>query len=457
MSGIIASNKFIAIVGLGVTGLSVARYLMQQQQRIVLLDSRAQPPSLEKVKAEFPEVPVLTGSLSSKEAQDILLSAAEIVVSPGLSIADVAFAEALAAEVPIIGDVAVFARDCKKPVIAITGSNAKSTVTTLVAEMLTAAGFRTAAGGNLGVPALDLLQEDVSEDCYDVFVLELSSFQLETTPRLGATVACILNVSADHMDRYESMQSYHAAKQRIYFGAEKVVFNRSDALTAPPIANGVSYLTFGLGSADKNGFGMTNVAGEPNITFEFKPLLPVKEILIAGAHNIENALAALAICKAFGVAIESVIDVLKRFTGLPHRCQWVAQINGVKFFNDSKGTNVGATLAALNGLADSEHKLVLIAGGIGKGADFSQLVSAVSNHVRAAVLLGRDAHLIADALGDSTEVKFAKDMGEAVLLASEIAQTNDIVLLSPACASLDMYRSFEDRGDDFCRHVEALC
>ncbi len=457
MSGIIASNKFIAIVGLGVTGLSVARYLMQQQQRIVLLDSRDQPPHLVKVMEEFPDVLVVTGSLVNEEAQEILLSATEIIVSPGLSIADPAFTRPLAAGVPVIGDIALFARDCKKSIIAITGSNAKSTVTTLVAAMLMAAGVRAIAGGNLGVPALDLLRQDQAVDCYDVFVLELSSFQLETTPRLGAKVACVLNVSADHMDRYDSIQSYHAAKQRIYFGAETAVYNRADVLTAPPIANGVSYLTFGATPADKNALGIENVAGVPHVFFEFKALLPVKEIRMVGAHNVENALAALAIGIAFGADIDPMLEVLKTFVGLPHRCQWVAEVGGVNFYNDSKGTNVGATLAALNGLSDPEHKLVLIAGGVGKGADFSLLVPAVKENVRALVLLGRDAQLIAKALRNSTEIAFASDMREAVSMASAMAQSGDTVLLSPACASLDMYRSFEERGDDFCRQVEALC
>ncbi len=452
MSNLIATSKVTAIVGLGVTGLSVARYLAATQKAFVLLDSREKPAQLDLFKAEFPQCSIYTGSLMTADAQDILLHAEEIVLSPGLPLADPAFAGPLQAGVPVIGDIALFARDCTKPIIAITGSNAKSTVTTLVGEMLKAAGVNVGIGGNLGTAALDLLR---ASD-HDVYVLELSSFQLETTPRLGAQVAAILNLSADHMDRYDSMQSYHAAKQRIYFGAKNVVTNRRDLLTAAPVAQGVTYYTFGLSRADKQGFGLADHAGEQYLFDGFIPFMPVRDVRIPGMHNIENALAALAIVKAFGVPLAPVVDVLKTFAGLPHRCEWVRTINGVDFYNDSKGTNVGATVAAIKGLARDPAKLVLIGGGVGKGADFSPLVPLIKAHVRHAVLIGEDAPKLTTLLDGVVPTQHAATMQQAVICALSAAQAGDAVVLSPACASLDMFRNFEDRGEQFVQAVRGL-
>ena len=350
------------------------------------------------------------------------------------------------------GDIQLFTRHAKAPIVAITGSNAKSTVTTLVGDMARAAGKRVAVGGNLGTPALDLLSDEV-----ELYVLELSSFQLETTERLGAEVATCLNISEDHMDRYDGMAQYHLAKHRIFRGARQVVVNRDDALSRPLIADQVPCWTFGLGKPDFKRFGLIEEGGEKYLAFQFETLMPTAELKIRGAHNQSNALAALALGHAVGLPFEAMLDTLRNFAGLPHRCQWVRELRGVGYYDDSKATNVGAALAAIEGLgADIAGKLVLIAGGDGKGADFSALKAPVAKFCRAVVLLGRDAEQIAEALGDAAPLVRVKTLDEAVQRCAELAQGGDAVLLSPACASLDMFKNFEERGRLFARAVEGL-
>lgn len=445
---LIASDQFRIVVGLGKSGMSLVRFLAQQGVRFAVVDTRANPPELATLQRDYPEVEVRCGELDV----DFLCRASELYVSPGLALATPALREAAARGVKMSGDIDLFTRYAKAPIVAITGSNAKSTVTTLVGEMAAAAGKKVAVGGNIGTPALDLLSDEV-----ELYVLELSSFQLETTERLGAEVATCLNLSEDHMDRYDGMAQYHLAKHRIFRGARQVVVNRDDALSRPLIADQVPCWTFGLGKPDFKAFGLVEEGGEKQLAFQFETLMPTAELKIRGAHNQSNALAALALGHAVGLPFTTMLDTLRRFAGLPHRCQWVRELRGVGYYDDSKATNVGAALAAIEGLgADIAGKLVLIAGGDGKGADFSALKAPVAKFCRAVVLLGRDAELLAAALGDAAPLLRVKTLDEAVQRCAELAQSGDAVLLSPACASLDMFKNFEERGRLFAQAAEAL-
>ncbi|SDK85678.1 UDP-N-acetylmuramoyl-L-alanine--D-glutamate ligase [Pseudomonas indica] len=445
---LIASDHFRIVVGLGKSGMSLVRFLARQGLPFAVADTRENPPELAALKTQFPQVEVRCGALDV----EFLSRAGELYVSPGLALATPALREVAARGVKMSGDIDLFVRHAKAPIVAITGSNAKSTVTTLVGEMAAAAGRKVAVGGNLGTPALDLL-----DDAVELYVLELSSFQLETTERMNAEVATCLNVSEDHMDRYDDLQAYHLAKHRIFRGARQVVVNRQDALSRPLIADQVPCWTFGLDKPDFKGFGLIEENGEKHLAFQFQALMPVRELKMRGAHNQANALAALALGHAVGLPFEPMLDTLRGFTGLPHRCQWVRERNGVNYYDDSKATNVGAALAAIEGLgADIPGKLVLIAGGDGKGADFSALRTPVGRFCRAVVLLGRDAERLAEALDGAAPLVRVKTLDEAVRNAAELASSGDAVLLSPACASLDMFKNFEERGRLFAQAAEGL-
>lgn len=446
MSQMIATSNVKAVIGTGITGLSVARFLAAKQQAFVLLDTRTNPPNLEKIRQEFPGVTIECGELQS----ETLLACAEIIVSPGVSVATPAIEQAKNSGIPVVGDIELFVRYAKAPIVAITGSNAKSTVTTLVGEMARAAGIKVAVGGNLGTPALELL-----DDAIELYVMELSSFQLETVTKLNAKVATILNISADHLDRYESMRAYILAKLRIYFGAERIVVNRNDVLTHPPLAAGVKPTYFG-GNADFGSFGLIKENNEEYLAKNLTPLMPARELKIRGRHNVDNALAALALGDGAGIPMNAMLDALRSFKGLKHRCEFVAEKNGVEFYNDSKGTNIGATLAAVNGLARDPHQLIVILGGEGKGQDFTELapaLKAINAHV---VLIGRDAPLIEQALQQVTTITHAVSLQDAVNKSFAIANNGDAVLLSPACASFDMFKNYEDRGEKFCAAVQEL-
>ena len=445
---LIASDQFRIVVGLGKSGMSLVRHLARRGLPFAVADTRAAPPELETLRRDFPQIEVRCGALDV----DFLCRASELLVSPGLALATPALQQAAARGVKLSGDIELFAREARAPIVAITGSNAKSTVTTLVGEMAAAAGRKVAVGGNLGTPALDLLADDV-----ELYVIELSSFQLETTDVLNAEVATCLNVSEDHMDRYADLPAYHLAKHRIFRGARQVVINRDDALSRPLVADQLPCWTFGLGKPDFRGFGLVEENGEKWLAFQFEPLMPARDLKIRGAHNQANALAALALGHAVGLPFAPMLDTLKTFAGLPHRCQWVRERREVNYYDDSKATNVGAALAAIEGLgADIDGQLVLIAGGDGKGADFSSLRGPGAQHCRAVVLLGRDAGLIADALGDAVPQVRVASLDEAVQRCAELAEPGDAVLLSPACASLDMFKNFEERGRLFAAAVEAL-
>ena len=445
---LIASDHFRIVVGLGKSGMSLVRFLAQRGMSFAVADTRGNPPELATLRRDYPQVEVRCGELDV----EFLCRADELYVSPGLALATPALQAAAARGVKLSGDIDLFARNAKAPIVAISGSNAKSTVTTLVGEMAVAAGKRVAVGGNLGMPALDLLSDDV-----ELYVMELSSFQLETTHQLGAEVATVLNVSEDHMDRYSGLPAYHLAKHRIFRGARQVVVNRQDALTRPLMSDGLPCWTFGLGAPDFKAFGLREENGEKYLAFEFQNLMPVRELKVRGAHNQANALAALALGHAVGLPFDAMLSSLRTFTGLEHRCQWVRELDGVSYYNDSKATNVGAALAAIDGLGmDMDGKLVLIAGGDGKGADFSGLRDSVTRYCRAVVLIGRDADLIADALGDAVPQVRAASLDEAIAQCRALAQPGDAVLLSPACASFDMFKNYEERGQLFARAVEVL-
>ncbi|HEY8940480.1 MAG TPA: UDP-N-acetylmuramoyl-L-alanine--D-glutamate ligase [Cellvibrio sp.] len=442
----IATSKVKAVVGTGITGLSVARFLAARQQAFVLLDTRTNPPNLEKIQQEFPGVTVECGELDLQT----LLACDEIIVSPGVAVATPAIEQAKNAGIPVVGDIELFVRYAKAPIVAITGSNAKSTVTTLVGEMATAAGIKVAVGGNLGTPALELLNDSV-----ELYVMELSSFQLETVTKLNAKVATILNISADHLDRYENMRAYILAKLRVYFGAEHIVVNRKDVLTHPPLAAGVKPIYFG-GNADFGSFGLTEENGEEYLAKNLAPLMPSRELKIRGRHNVDNALAALALGDAAGIPMDAMLTALKRFKGLKHRCEFVATKNGVEFYNDSKGTNIGSTLAAIQGLARDPQQLIVILGGEGKGQDFTELAPALKAINSQVVLIGRDAPIIEQAVAGATRITHANSMQDAVNKALQLANSGDAILLSPACASFDMFKNYEDRGEKFCAAVQEL-
>ena len=445
---LIATDQKTVVVGLGITGLSCARYLSSRQKVFSVVDSRDNPPGLSELKAEFPDVDISLGGIS----EQALAGATELVVSPGVPLDQPAIAKAIKDGVSVCGDIDLFVAAAKAPVVAITGSNGKSTVTTLLGEMARAAGKNVPVGGNIGVPALELLAEAAP----DFYILELSSFQLERARPLNAAVATVLNVSADHMDRYPDMVSYHQAKHRIFRGCRQAVVNKGDALSQPLVGDDVRVWKFGLNRPDFKEFGVNQTDGIAYLAFQRDNLMPLQELIIPGSHNVQNALAALALGHAMGLAFEPMISTLKSFTGLPHRCQFVAEYRGARYYNDSKGTNVGAAVAAIEGLLGTVDRVVLIVGGQGKGAEFGALKAALQKAGRAAVLIGEAADELADLLDGVLPLSHAQSMQEAVVKASELAEPGDAVLLSPACASFDMFNSFEHRGEVFMAAVQEL-
>ncbi|AOU99766.1 UDP-N-acetylmuramoylalanine--D-glutamate ligase [Acidihalobacter yilgarnensis] len=433
------------VVGLGATGLSVARHLAARGESFAVADSRADPPGLERLKAECVPLEIHLGAFD----RSLFHRARRLIVSPGVAVSSPAILEAQAAGAEVLGDIELFARCAHAPVIAITGSNGKSTVTTLVGEMARRAGLNVVMGGNLGTPALDLLAEPEP----DLYVLELSSFQLETTHSLRPRAAVVLNVSPDHLDRYESIAAYAQAKARVYAGAGHCVVNRDDPLAASLVGE-CATTGFGLGEPLLPGdYGLSCVDGIHWLMRGQRPLLAANTLRMAGRHNLANALAALALGDEAGLPLTAMLAALRDFPGLPHRCQWVGQYGGADWYNDSKGTNVGATLAAIEGL---DGPLVLIAGGQAKGQDFTSLRAALSERARGVVLIGIDAARLREALSDAVPLVEAADMEAAVRAAADFAQAGDRVLLSPACASLDMYANYAARGDSFVRAFEAL-
>ena len=444
--GVIAGSVDRVVVGLGVTGMSCARYLRRRGVPFSVVDTRPDAPGLEEFRRAMPEVPVYAGEYPP----GLVAAAAELVVSPGVAMDDPLVAQARAAGVSIVGDIDLFVREAAAPVVGITGSNAKSTVTELVGQMARDAGLNVGVGGNLGTPALDLLDPERA-----LYVLELSSFQLERAGELGLAVATVLNITPDHLDRHGSMPSYHLAKHRIFRGCRKVVVNGDDPLTIPLLGPGVEVISWRLGKPQPQGFGVVEEAGEETLYQGLTPLLPSRELGLVGRHNVANALAALALGYAAGLPLAGMVATLRRFRGLPHRCQQVAELGGVTYVNDSKGTNIGATIAALEGMGAGRN-ILLIAGGQGKGADFTQLQPAVARHCKLVLLLGEDAPALQTALEGHAPVTRVASMAEAVTIAAARAGAGDVVLLSPACASFDMFTDYANRGDVFSEAVARL-
>ena len=435
------------VAGLGNTGISVVRYLLRKGWQVSVTDSRATPPGLDELRALAPEV---TASLGALDAA-LLTGADCVVASPGLPLSDPLFGAARRMRVPVIGDIELFARSGASPVVGITGTNGKSTVTTLVARMAEKAGRVTRAGGNLAPPALDLLEGGPA----DLYVLELSSYQLETTTSLRLAAATVLNVTPDHLDRYADIHAYAAAKARIFDHATVAVINLDDPVVAAmgDTTAATRRVTFSLRAAKGADFCVARHEGEDWLVCHGEPVLRVAELRIVGLHNAANALAALALGDALGLALPAMLAALREFPGLPHRSEWVADVAGVRYVNDSKGTNVGATLAAVAGFPGT---LLLILGGDGKQQDFSPLRAALAGKVRLALLIGRDAARIAAALDGVCALQDCASLQEAVVAASRAARPGDTVLLSPACASLDMFRDYAHRGNVFADSVRRL-
>ncbi len=442
----VANTEYRVVVGLGTTGLSCARFLLQRGLHFAVVDTRAQPPGLAELRREMPGVDVYAGDYP----QELIAGAVELIVSPGVAMDASVVVDAVIAGVEVIGDIDLFVREATAPVVGITGSNAKSTVTELLGQMARDAKLNVGVGGNLGTPALELLAPE-----RELYVLELSSFQLERAHRLGLEVATVLNVSADHLDRHGTMPRYRKAKHRIFNGCKKAVVNRDDPLTIPLLSADVDVLSWRMGEPEARGFGLCEDAGVEYLCHGNDLLMPVAELSLAGRHNVANALAAMALGYSVGLPLASMADTLRTFRGLPHRCELVAEVDGVRYVNDSKGTNVGATEAALYGLG-GERNVLLIAGGQGKGADFGQLQPAVARHCKLLLLLGEDAPLMEQALSRSVPVMRVASLDEAVAAAASRAARGDVVLLSPACASFDMFSGYVERGNTFAARVRDL-
>ncbi len=432
-------NSKVLVVGLGKTGFSVAKFLHQQAIPFAVIDSRDKPPLNDALLEEYPDTPVFTGGFD-KAAFEV---ATHLVVSPGVSLQEESIQKSVLSGVRLVSDIDLFACSTKAPVVAITGSNGKSTVTTMLGAMGNVSGIKTAIGGNLGIPALDLLDETV-----ELYVIELSSFQLERTSVLNATVATVLNVSADHMDRHDGIEGYAKEKQNVFSGNGMMVVNEDDPAVKAMVEMGREILRFSV--HESVGFHLEKYLGEMWLMNENQALMPQADLPLEGLHNVANALAALAIGTAVNLKMEAMCNALCQFKGLSHRMQKVAKLNGVTWINDSKATNVGACIAALEGY---QRKVILIAGGDAKGADMKELIPVVSEKTRFVVLVGKDADKIDTAINGCVPSYRVSSMKEAVQIAAKLAEDGDSVLLSPACASIDQYKNYQERGDKFTAAV----
>jgi UDP-N-acetylmuramoylalanine--D-glutamate ligase len=433
-------NAKVLVVGLGFTGISVAHYLQKLGFKFAITDSRVKPPLLDDFFKTMPDAPVFTGGFDEAAFK----VATHLVVSPGVALTEKSIVKAIANGAKVISDIDLFACSVNEPVIAITGSNGKSTVTTMLGEMVASIGKKVGVGGNLGTPALDLLDQDA-----ELYVLELSSFQLERTSVLNATAATVLNISADHLDRHVDMAEYGQSKKLVFNGNGVMVINADD-----PVVE-----------------AMHEIGGRPTVTFSIKKkadfylsykedaeymmhlnqcLMPLSDLPLEGRHNVANALAALALGKVIGLDEHKMCEALRKFKGLDHRMQRVAEIDGVTWVNDSKATNIGACIAALQGY---DRKVILIAGGDAKGADMNELAPIIKEKAKHVILIGKDAFLIKQSLDNSVPVNNAENMAQVVKICAKIAEHGDCVLLSPACASLDQYKNYQDRGNQFSKAV----
>jgi len=436
------------IMGMGITGIACLRFFIAQQHPVCIMDSRIAPANLAMIQDNYPEIPIFTGGFDCAT----LCAAKEIIISPGLAADLPELQQAREAGVPIISEIEVFLRHVDAPVIAITGSNGKSTVTTLLGDMANNAGLRVGVGGNLGIPALDLLTEQAPCDAY---ILELSSFQLETTYDLSPHASVVLNISEDHMDRYPDLAAYAQTKARVYQTAKHKVINEDDpCVKAMCQQDDKSIIRFSTQS-DQADFHLLTKNKKTYLAYQGTALLETEQLYVQGKIMQANALAALALAHSLQLPLYSSLQTLTQFKGLLHRCQWVRNYQGVDWFNDSKGTNVGASIAAIEGL-ERPKKIVLIAGGQAKGADFSPLIQIAQQYLKACIVIGEDAQLIANTLGNSVQLHHADSLEAAILQATTLTQTGDAVLLSPACASFDMFTGYVQRGEAFVQHVQAL-
>jgi len=432
----------ILVVGLGNTGVSVAHYLQKLGFLFAITDSRVKPPLLDEFSKVMPDTPLFTGGFDEAAFK----VATHLIVSPGVSLAEKSIVKAVANGSKIVSDIDLFACSVDVPIIAITGSNGKSTVTTMLGEMAKAAGKKVGVGGNLGTPALDLL-----EQAAELYVLELSSFQLERTSVLNAAAATVLNVSADHLDRHADITEYAKEKQNVFSGNGVMVINVDDPIVDAMRKTGRRVFTFSI--KKEADFYIRDKDDAEYLMYKGQCLMPLTELPLEGRHNAANALAALALGVAIGFDEQAMCRALKAFKGLDHRMQRVAEIRGVTWVNDSKATNIGACVAALQGY---RRKVILIAGGDAKGADMNELTPAIKEKAKSVVLMGKDAGLIKEALNDCVPVYSAENMAQAVQISASLATAGDSVLLSPACASLDQYKNYQDRGDQFAKAVLGL-
>lgn len=440
-----AQIESFAIIGLGQTGLSCVRFLVEKGYNVAVMDTRENPPGLEVLQQEFPEVLVNTGGL----VIDWMLKSDNIVLSPGVDPRIPEVKEAKQHGINIIGDIELFTQFVSQPVIAITGSNGKSTVTTMLAEMAVSSGKNIQVGGNLGMPALTL----ITEPAPDFYILELSSFQLETVSSLDAHAAVVLNISPDHLDRYDDEHQYQRMKAKVYSGSGTMIINRDEPRSKDWLVNNRKQIGFTLSSPNASDFGVVSQDGQDWLAYGDQTLLPASELHLTGEHNVANALAALALGHSMELPMTTMIEAIKNYRGLPHRCQQVDTSDGIRWIDDSKATNVGACIAAVEGL-NATGNIILIAGGVAKEQDFSALTTVLKEHVKAVVLIGQDADLIKAVIPQELATYKAIDMSNAVKVAQQTAQAEDIVLLSPACASFDMFSNYIERGEAFSRAVK---
>ena len=431
------------VFGLGETGLSIARYFKNSSIDAIYFDTRISPPKIKELKENIPDSRIFLGDYSQLSLTDI----DRLIVSPGLNDNEPLIQDAKKLGIEIISDIDIFVENTNRDYVVITGSNGKSTVTELVLLMCKKAKIRAAAGANLGKPALDLLSNEI-----DIYLLELSSFHLARCHHLPAKVATLLNISNDHIDWHGSEENYHQAKYRIYREAISSVYNRNNSKSLDYIGDRLN-LSFGMDQGKQDHFGTLNYDGITFLAKGTQRLLPLQDIKISGSHNIENILAAMSIGTLIGIPIESMIRAVKEFRGLPHRMQLIASINGVRYINDSKGTNVGASIASVNSIKGS---LILIAGGQGKGGEFKFFADSVHKNLKEIVLFGEDSQLIANEFDPLMPTTIVNNLDEAVNFATANSNQGDTVLLSPACASFDQFDSYIHRGDEFCRIVREL-
>ena len=465
-------GKQILVLGAGITGMSCVRYLSAQNLCFAVNDSRIQPFAADyneqQFKKEYPNARLHLGQWDS----EVIASADVILISPGIDSAIGDIAQHISVDCRVMGDVELFCllnnERLNEPninpiqLLAVTGSNGKSTVVSLLAYLAESIGVNAQLGGNIGQPVLDIFTQEITGENTDiptVLILELSSFQLETLTSMKAIATSVLNVSDDHLDRHQTMANYQRIKQSIYPQGKLAVINRDDDATKSDNKS-QPVLSFGSDVPEQNQFGVIRVEGKPTLAFADQILITLDELPLAGMHNALNYLAALALGYSAGWSLTAMVTNLAGFTGLAHRCQKIASVDGITWINDSKATNVGATIAAINGLAQTltssngiKQKLILIAGGDGKGADFTPLIKPFSEHVNHVITLGKDGDKIAELTQNANKVT---SLFAAVQKAKAIAKSSDIVLLSPACASLDMFKNFSDRGEQFIAAVAKI-